>query len=223
MTTRPSMADLANRRAPALHRTLPTWARERKSDDCIEYRMYAPHPAGGTLFISEQFTADTSRAEVAARLRILRAVIWGRDKQVTPAEAARKREARAERMALNRAGATAPVPDDEVPASGLDAAPIRATSPASDGEQQSMAASPTLPTVLAQTVGEAETLEQQGESAASTPVIEVAATTQAADINTVAQAVVAVGNADTPHEGVRQVEEASAPTNVPLYAQQSLF
>lgn len=210
MTTRPSMADLANRRAPALHRTLPTWARERKSDDCIEYRMYAPHPAGGTLFITEQFTADTSRAEVAARLRILRAVIWGRDKQVTPAEAARKREARAERMALNRAAAEGVAEAAAPEAAELDVAPPQDSAPEPTPNAS-------LPATLTQTVGEAEALEQQAEPMPAE--LETPPSTEPASVAPPAEAT------QTPSAGPAEATPASMPAGdeAPQYAQQSLF
>ena len=79
MIPRPSFASLGRRRAPALHRTLPTWARE-PVEDGVEYRLYVPSINGIAVFTCDTFPTSTSRAEVARRLRERRRMLWGRDR-----------------------------------------------------------------------------------------------------------------------------------------------
>lgn len=209
MPTRPALADLPNRRAPALHRTMPTWAREVKGDGLIEYRMYAPHPAGGALFVTDQFAPGTPRADVAARLRALRLVIWGRDKQVTPEEAARKREARADRIALNREAVNADTAETAQPHTEPAHAPVATTE---------------LPATLAQTVGEAEFQEQQPDSMPR-PQTETAAT--AADLTIEAsptiEDLVQASSHDDVDPACSPAEATQADSEPGQYAQQSLF
>lgn len=77
---RPRLADLPDRRAPALHRTLPTWARQALDNGQIVWRIYVPHRLGGALFMVVQFGPTTPRSAVAVKLREHRKVLWGRDK-----------------------------------------------------------------------------------------------------------------------------------------------
>lgn len=83
---RPSLSALPDRRAPALHRTFPTWARQVRDDGQIEWRIYVPHRLGGALFMAVPFDATASRSAVAAKLREYRKVLWGRDKVIGVAE-----------------------------------------------------------------------------------------------------------------------------------------
>lgn len=75
---RPDLHKLSDRRAPALHRTLPTWSRERQADGSVQWRIYAPSRFGGALYAVRTFAADTPRSTVAAALRFHRRIIWGR-------------------------------------------------------------------------------------------------------------------------------------------------
>ena len=80
VSPRPTLDQLGSRRARALHRTLPTWAREVTAQGKVQWRMYVPHQAGGALHIAATFSPDTPRREVADQLRIYRGALWGRDK-----------------------------------------------------------------------------------------------------------------------------------------------
>lgn len=86
--TRPGLHQLVDRRPPALHRTLPTWVRERQADGSVQWRIYAPSRFGGALYAVRTFAADTPRATVAAALRFHRRIIWGRSAEVPPPAAA---------------------------------------------------------------------------------------------------------------------------------------
>jgi hypothetical protein len=77
--TRPPLHPLGHRRAPALHRTLPTWARERTAAG-IEYRLYVPSINGIAVFTCDTFALDQGRGDVAALLRARRRMLWGRDR-----------------------------------------------------------------------------------------------------------------------------------------------
>ncbi|OGU22795.1 MAG: hypothetical protein A2580_11720 [Hydrogenophilales bacterium RIFOXYD1_FULL_62_11] len=147
MNARTPLSELPDRRAPNLHRTLPTWARQAQDDGQVEYRLYAPHAAGGALFSSERFPADADRTYVARRLRSMRAMIWGRDKLMSPEEAERKRAARARRLEVDRAArAAAPATTTATPMTEPAPAATGLTSP----EQQAGAAATPSPTQDAQ-------------------------------------------------------------------------
>lgn len=238
MTPRPSLAQLPNRRAPNLHRTLPTWARETKEDGHVEYRMYAPHSMGAAIFTRDCFDPGTSRAEVAAKLRMMRAVIWGRDKKATAEEAARKREGRANTIRANqiaqqRAGVVGADPEPVAPPvtvapdvaepSDADLAGVDSTGYEVEPSIEEAAAG-VLPPELAQTVGEAEAIEQvadvEPESIHTAPHAADAPTKPAEpqamdDVETQP-----VGAAPCPASG--GTATAAAPA-VSAYEQQSLF
>lgn len=100
---RPALHQLGPRRAPPLHRTLPTWARERTTAG-IEYRLYVPSTNGIAVFTRDTFALDQTRAEVAALLRGRRRMLWGRDRLAPPETIADRRL----RAALEQVA-----PDDE--------------------------------------------------------------------------------------------------------------
>lgn len=79
VTSRPGLELLGARRAPDLHRTLPTWARECRGDATVEWRIYAPC-RGAAVFVHVRLPMTTSRRQAAAALRDARAMLWGRDK-----------------------------------------------------------------------------------------------------------------------------------------------
>lgn len=74
---RPPLCDLGPRRAPALHRTLPTWGRDVEGGT-VTWRIYAPHRFGGAIVSHVILPASTSRVAAAAQLRHHRGIIWGR-------------------------------------------------------------------------------------------------------------------------------------------------
>lgn len=74
--SRTPLKQLPARRAPDLHRTSPTWARQNIGDS-VQYRIYAPHPDGGAMASRITVPADTPRSVVAKRLRDAREFIWG--------------------------------------------------------------------------------------------------------------------------------------------------
>lgn len=77
---RPPLSQLTDRRAPPLHRTLPTWAREAKGDGHVQWRMYREHAAGGALYMVVDAREPMTRDQAAATLRQYRKVLFGRDK-----------------------------------------------------------------------------------------------------------------------------------------------
>lgn len=77
---RPSLGSLVSRSAPPskIYAT-PTWSRFLREDSRVEYTISVPTRFGGRLFVVESFDAAAGRADVAARIRAIRRVLWGRD------------------------------------------------------------------------------------------------------------------------------------------------
>ncbi len=77
---RPGLGSLAARSAPPtkIYAT-PTWSRFLREDGRVEYTVSVPTRFGGRLFVVDSFDAAAGRADVAARIRAIRRVLWGRD------------------------------------------------------------------------------------------------------------------------------------------------
>lgn len=78
--TRLSLGSLAARSArPSKIYATPTWSRFLREDGRVEYTVSVPTRFGGRLFVVDSFDAAAGRAGVAARIRAIRRVLWGRD------------------------------------------------------------------------------------------------------------------------------------------------
>lgn len=84
-----SLQGLGDRRAPALHRTLPTWAREKKVG-AVEWRIFVPHQPGVAIFRRIVLDVGTSRSSAAAEIRRHRREMWAR-KQIIGTDVADNR------------------------------------------------------------------------------------------------------------------------------------
>lgn len=77
---RPRLGSLTARSTrPSKIYTTPTWSRFLREDGRIEYTVSVPTRFGGRLFVVDSFDAAADRADVAARIRAIRRVLWGRD------------------------------------------------------------------------------------------------------------------------------------------------
>lgn len=79
MKTRPTLDSIGDRGAPALHRTLPTWARQSDNQE-VTWRLYVPCAEGGAYFVHVVVPVSSTRSEDASRLRAARAGLWSKSR-----------------------------------------------------------------------------------------------------------------------------------------------
>lgn len=79
MKTRPTLDSIGDRRAPNLHRTLPTWARQSDGQE-VTWRLYVPCAEGGAYFVHVVVPVSITRTDAASRLRAARAGLWSKSR-----------------------------------------------------------------------------------------------------------------------------------------------